>query len=201
MPENYVRTPVSVGEKIRRPQTPQEGATDEVEMSKLRDGAEELFDSYTHRRSRFIDVDYKLDDEGKMQFHIFPRVPDYEAFLPNNQAFAEALEASVVKMFGRGAEVTAEFSEVDGVHIEFDSPDNATSVDDLRTNSLTMDTRVDAYLRKEDGSLTHVLHTRKVPMVWFCVQRIPGLMMPKKQAMEMLIETLLETTERLLPRA
>jgi hypothetical protein len=198
MTHKYVRTPVNVGEKIRKPGEP---AADEVKMSSLRDGAEELFDSYEHRRSRFLDVDYKLDDEGQMQLHIFPRVPDYDVFLPNNQAFAEALETAVVKVFGRAAEVVAEFNELDGVHIEFDSPDDSTDINDLRQNALTMDTRVDAYLRKEDGSLTHVLHTKKVPSVWFCVKRVPGLMMPKAQAMEMLVENVIETTERLLPRA
>lgn len=197
MSKRQVVTPVNIGDKLLNPL---KGAQS-VSIGGLRDSAEALFKAYKHRRGRFIDIDYKLDDEGRMQFHIFPRVPDHSQFFPNNQEFARALEASVLKVFGRAAHVEAEFQEEDGVTESYQDVKGDRGKPDVKVSMKKADTRVKAYHRRPDGELTHILFHKSVPMVWLCVTKVPGLMMPRDQALEILVDTFIQTTERLLPRA
>lgn len=198
-----VSAPIILGQRLPDLSTfvSQANASRQVSGAGIRASAEGLLKSYKHRRSRFLDIDYRLDDDGFMQLHIFPRVPDYDQFLPDEQSFARALEKAVILVLGRAAQVEAEFHERLGLVESFtDSvgPDGKpTAVSTLRPG----DTRVKTYYRTATGEITSVLFSKSVPKVWLCVKKIPGLMMPKARALELIVESCVEITEQLLPRA
>ena len=159
----------------------------------IRDGIEEVLGDYTNLQSRFLNIDYKVDDKKRIQFHIFPRVPDHNRFYPNDQAFASAVEGAVARLIGRGADVEAEFHEKDGVGVRFSKDGEPYEVKE--------DTRVLAYCRKDDGTHTHIKYPHPVPMLWFSVGQVPGMLYPRDELARMLAEAIVAATEKLLPGA
>lgn len=195
-----VATPINIGEKIRRG-TAADLANQRYSTQSLSEAANKIVGSMKHRRSPYLDIDYKLDDKGMPQFHIYPRVPDHNVFYPNNQVFAKAVEEAFTKMIGRGAIIEAEFHELDGSKTEFkesQGPDGKTRGEPYQK---PCDTRVTAYLRRENGELTKFVHPTPVPMVWIRIVDLPGVMMPRAELMEILVETIVETTERFQRRS
>jgi len=135
-----------------------------IPVSSIANQAASLVGSYFHKAGPHVVVDYKYDaPTNKFQFHIFPRVPDYETFLPDNQTFAKAMEGAVIEVLGKSVQVDAEFHEEEGV-----SP-----------SGHRLDTRVMAYwrdpsgaiqyFRGSNGRMTDRKHKNPVPMVWFSV--------------------------------
>lgn len=181
--------PINVGEKIALDQTARKSQL----VRPLVDAAKDLVEGYQHRLSRLIAIDYRLQPDGKMQFHIFPHVPDHREFYPNNQQFANAVEKAVSKIIGKHAEIEAEFHELDGTMTKFD--------DDGTPREVKQDTRVKAYYRRKDGSINaSLLYPNPVPMLWFCINNIPGLMASREQVLELIVDSIVETTENMVSR-
>lgn len=172
---NQIRTPVNIGEQLAKPR----------EFAPMAKAVGKMLAKYKHKVSEFIVIDYMVDDNGFIQFHIFPRVPDHKEFYPNNQVFAsEVLESSVSKILGKHVVVEAEFHEKDGI------------IDDGNGNLKKADTRVREYIRDSKGNFTSILFHSIVPKVWMCIKEIPGLIMPKDKVSEILVETIVEAANR-----
>jgi len=165
-------TTINLGQKLERP------------LSPIVDSVGSMLSRYNHRVSEYLVIDYMVDDEGHMQMHIFPRVPDHAEFYPNNQVFAQALEKAVSTIIGRQVEVEAEFHEKDGV----------------TADGQKADTRVTEYCRDNAGNFTSITYPHPVSKVWLCVTKVPGLALPKEQVLGMLVEAVVESTQRLVSR-
>lgn len=186
--------PINIGEKLGSSSIG--GLNPTHDVGTIAEGAREVLESYEHRVTRHLVIDYKVDENRKMQFHIFPNVPSVNAFLPDNQKFVSAVEAAFIKVLGRGAVIEADLNEFDGIHRRIAELDGKPVEIEERK-----DTRVIAYLRDRSGALTHISHPTPVPKLWICVHSVPGLMAPPQATQERLVEMLVEETEKLVPGA
>ena len=147
----------------------------------IADAANALMGSFQHRVSDFLAIDFKYDKDNRaFLFNIFPRVPDKTGFHPNNQSFAQMVEGCVAQVLGHNIAVEAEFHEENGLDDE----------------GRKADTRVIANYRNQDGSLARTTFSKKVPMVWVRITKVP--MADPNLILNRVTESIIEASNRLV---